>query len=471
MPYGNRESDLEKARALFKRAQEVEATDNFDYAIDLYLEGLRHAPEALEDGHAPLRRLALIRQGKGGKKPSLVDKMKHRGGKVPLDEMLNAEFLLAKDPDHLPYAEAMLTACVAGGYTRSAQWIARLIFDANRESNKPSLATYLLLKDAYAQMEMFSMAINACQQAIELKGQGDGQLRDELRNLSAQLTMQKGKYDQDGDFRKSINDRKKQEKLHRSEDLVKSADSRAKAVEDARKAVAEAPQSIANVLKLADVLVAQGTELAYREALEVLEKAYVEKKDFALKRRWGQLKIRRLKSDMRAAKTALESDSEDEKLRSKYTTIAEAVVQAELEHYRLCVANYPTDLRMKYEYGLSLLKNKQYDDAIPLFQEAHRDPRYKVMAMNKTGVCFYLKQWYDDAIDIFTEALEACEVKESATAKDLRYNLAKSYEHKGQTKEALELYRKLAQLDFGYKDVRKRVDKLRNADDQKDVSS
>jgi len=467
MPDGNRESDLEKARAFFERAQEVAATDNFDYAIDLYLEGLRHAPEALEDGHAPLRRLALIRQGKGGKKPSLVDKMKHRGGKVPLEEMLNAEFLLAKDPDHLPHAEAMLTACVAGGYTRSAEWIARLIFDANRASDKPSLATYLLLKDAYAQMEMFSMAVNACQQAIELKVRDDGPLRDELRNLSAQLTMQKGKYDQDGDFRKSIKNRKKQESMHRSEDLVKSVDSRAKAVEDARKAVAEAPQSTANILKLVDVLVAQDTEPACQEALEVLEKAYVEKKDFALKRRWGQLKIRRLKSDMRAAKTALESDSEDEKLRSEYTTIAEAVVQAELEHYRLCVANYPTDLRMKYEYGLGLLNNKQYDDAIPLFQEAQKDPRYKVTAMDKTGLCFYLKQWFDDAIDIFTEALGACEVQDSAIAKDLRYNLAKSYEHKGQTQEALELYRKLAQLDFGYKDVRRRVDKLRNANGQK----
>ena len=471
MPDDNRESDLEKARAFFERAEEVEATDNFDYAIDLYLEGLRLAPEALEDGHAPLRRLALIRQGKGGKKPSLVDKMKHRGGKVPLEEMLNAEFLMAKDPDHLPYAEAMLTACVAGGYMRSAQWIARLIFDANRESDKPSLATYLLLKDSYVQMEMFSMAIKACQQAIELKVRDDGPLRDELRNLTAQLTMQKGKYDQDGDFRKAIKDRARQEKLHRSEDLVKSVDSRAKAVEDARKAVAEAPQSMANVLKLVDVLVAQDTEQACREALEVLEKAYAEKKDFALKRRWGQLKIKRLKSDMRAAKTALETDSEDEALKNEYTAIVEKLVQAELEHYRLCVANYPTDLRMKYEYGLSLLNNKQYDDAIPLFQEAQKDPRYKVTAMDKTGLCFYLKQWYDDAIDIFTEALGACEVKDSATAKDLRYNLAKSYEHKGQIKEALELYRKLAQLDFGYKDVRRRVDKLRNANDQQDVSS
>ena len=32
---------LSKARAFFKRAEEVASTNNFDYAIELYLDGLR----------------------------------------------------------------------------------------------------------------------------------------------------------------------------------------------------------------------------------------------------------------------------------------------------------------------------------------------------------------------------------------------------------------------------------------------
>ncbi len=48
-------------------------------------------------------------------------------------------------------------------------------------------------------------------------------------------------------------------------------------------------------------------------------------------------------------------------------------------------------------------------------------------------------------------------------AKDLRYNLARSYEEDGTVEKALEGYRKLAQLDFGFKDVRDRVNKLRTS--------
>ena len=40
-------------------------------------------------------------------------------------------------------------------------------------------------------------------------------------------------------------------------------------------------------------------------------------------------------------------------------------------------------------------------------------------------------------------------------------NLARCYEEQAEREKALELYRKIAQLDFGYKDVRRRIDNLR----------
>jgi tetratricopeptide (TPR) repeat protein len=297
MPDTDRETGLEKAITFFERAEEIAATDNFDYAIDMYLEGLRRAPDALEDGHIPLRRIALIRQGKGGKKASMIAKMKRRGGKTPLDEMLNAEYRLAKDPDHLPYAEAMLKACVAGGYRRTADWIAQLVFDANRACARPSLATYLLLKDCYKALEMFTKAVEACRCAIELKPDDDA-LADELMGLSAQMTVEKGKYGQEGDFRQSIHDKEKQEILHSQEGLVKTAEFLAKAVEEARGAIEKNPESPANILKLAEALFDLRTDEGNEEAFEILQDALDRTKDFIFKRREGELRIKELKRDV-----------------------------------------------------------------------------------------------------------------------------------------------------------------------------
>ena len=69
--------------------------------------------------------------------------------------------------------------------------------------------------------------------------------------------------------------------------------------------------------------------------------------------------------------------------------------------------------------------------------------------------------WSVDPIAVFTRAIDSYEIKDDGIAKELRYNLACAYEAKGDGEKALELYRKIAQLDFAYKDVHRRIDKLR----------
>ncbi|MHC4889535.1 MAG: tetratricopeptide repeat protein [Planctomycetota bacterium] len=449
-----------KAAVFFERARKVAETNNFDYAIDMYLEGLRCTPEAVQHGHIPLYELALVRQGKGGKKPSMMERMKRLRGKTPLEQMLNAEYLFAKDPDHLAYAEHMLKGAVAGDYKQTAKWIADLLFQGNNAARKPSLQIYILLKDSYKTIGEYDRAIIACQCASRLKPE-DGNLADEFKNLTAELTVARGKYDQDGGFRQSIKDREAQEKLHAQEGVIKTDDYRVSAVDDARRALAEDPNLSKHIFNLAKVLSDLQTDEAENEAIELLENSYKSKSDFSFKQRAGLFRIKQLKRKVRAAKATLETKPGEAQVKTKVVELSVQLNSAELEHYRLCVENYPTDLQAKYEYAVRLVRNKQYDDAIPLFQEAQKDPRRKISSMDKIGYCFYMKGWYADAIDVFSQAIEAYEIKDDGVAKELRYNLASSYEQKGDTEKALGIYRKIAQLDFGYKDVRQRVDKLR----------
>ena len=450
-----------KARSFFEKARNVAETDNFDYAIELYLQGLRYAPDALREGHLPLCELGLQRRGKGGKKSSMMDKVKRLRGKTPLEQMLNAEYLFVKNPDHLPYAEAMLKAAVAGGYEKTAGWIANLIFQTVNASKKPSAHTYILLKDAYCTLGQFDKAIAACQRASKLRP-GDKELADEYKDLSAELTMARGKYDGEGDFRKSIKDRESQEKLHGQAGVIKTEDYRAKAVEDARKKVAQNPDLPANIFELADALSDLETDEAENNAIHLLENAYRKKSDYSFQRRAGALRIKQLRRKIREAEAALESKLDDAQVKAALEKLTAELDTFELEHYRLCVKNYPTDLAAKYNYAVRLLRNQQYNEAIPLFQEAQRDPRRKIAAMNQIGVCFFAKGWLDDAIDVYTQAMNSYELKEDATAKELRYNLARAYEEQGEAQKALDVYRKIAQVDFAYKDVSRRVDELRS---------
>jgi len=454
--------DLARAKSFFEKARAVAQANNIDYAIDMYLQGLRYSPDALEEGHLPLCELALQRQGKGGKKPSMVERMKGLRGKTPLEQMLNAEALFAKDPEHLPYAEAMLKAAVAGGYKKTAGWIANLVFQTNNASNKPSAQTYILLKDSYAALGQFDKAVAACQRAARLRPE-DGALADEFKNLSAELTMSRGKYDQEGDFRKAIKDREGQEKLHAQAGVVKTEDYRVTAVEDARKKMAQNPNIPVNIFGMADALAGMETDQAENDAIALLESTYKAKQDYSYKQRAGEISMKQLRRKIREAKDCLEKKPDDANIKTAIEQLSKQLNDVELEHYRLTVKNYPTNLAPKYEYAVRLLRSKQYNEAIPLFQEAQKDPRRKIASMNKIGYCFFMKGWLADAIDVFTNAIETYEIKNDATGKELRYNLACAYEEKGDADKALEIYRKIAQLDFAYKDVSQRVDKLRSS--------
>jgi tetratricopeptide (TPR) repeat protein len=457
-----KDPDLEEAKVFFEKAWKAAETKNYDYAIEMYLDGLHRAPDALEEGHLPLVELGLQRRALGGKKPTMVERVKRLRGKTPLEQMLNAEYLFAKDPDHLPYAEAMLKAAVDGGYSKTAHWIANLIFQTNNAVEKPSLQTYLMLKDAYIALEQFDKAVAACQRALRMKPD-DKELTDEFKNLSAELTMAKGKYDVEGDFRQSIRDRQTQAKLYAQDRVVKTQDYRVTAVEEARRAYAQDPDIPKHVFDLAEALADLQQDESENEAIQLLENAYGGHKDFRYKDRAGVLRIKQIRRKLRSAKRQLEARPADVRAKDNVQELTDALNRTELEHYRLCMENYPTDLAAKYEYGLRLMRNKQYNEAIPLFQEAQKDPRRRIQAMDKVGYCFFMKGWYSDAVDVFTQAIDSYEIKDDATAKELRYNLARAYEEQKDRHKALELYRRIAQLDFGYRDVSDRVDQLRLA--------
>lgn len=455
-------ANLAKAKAFFEKAHKVAETENFDYAIEMYLDGLRYAPEALQEGHLPLCELALQRKGKGGKKPSMVERVKRLRGKSPLEQMLNAEYLFAKDPDHLPFAEAMLKAAVAGGYTKTAKWLANLIFQTNNALEKPSLQTYILLKDTYASLGEYDKAVAACQHAMKLKPKDD-QLTEDYKNLSAELTMASGKYDAtEGDFRRSIKDSEAQAKLYAQERVVKTEDYRLSAVQDARKKLIQNPGSPKNIFEFAEALADLQNDQAENQAIGFLENAYKTKNDFSFKQRAGILRIKQLKRKIRQAQAVLDDKPDDAQAKAELEGLTKHLNNFELQHYQLCVKNYPTDLHLKYEYGVRLLHNKQYNEAIPILQEAQKDPRRKITAMDKIGYCFLMKGWFTDAIDVFKQAIDSYEIKDNSIGKELRYNLARAYEENGNNQEALEIYRRIAQLDFTFKDVSQRVDKLRN---------
>jgi len=213
--------------------------------------------------------------------------------------------------------------------------------------------------------------------------------------------------------------------------------------------------------KLVDVLCETEKPEDEKEAIEILELAFEQTQQFRFQQRRGEIRIKQLSRRVRRSRRALKDAPENAENKAKAQESARQLLRVELDHYKLCFENYPTDMGIKCEYGKRLFQAKQYEEAIPIFQQSRTDPRFRVRSLHYIGLCFFHTEWYPESITSFGEALEAVDNKEDDTGKELRYHLGRAHEEEGQIAEALEQYRKIAQIDYNYRDVKSRVDTLR----------
>ncbi|MCH9022873.1 MAG: hypothetical protein IID32_08910 [Planctomycetes bacterium] len=290
----------------------------------------------------------------------------------------------------------------------------------------------------------------------------DMQLKDAMRDLSAQATMEKGKYDGESDFRDSLQDGQAQAKLQDQEQIVRTESLLNELIAEAETEYQADPAEPGKINKLVDALCDTEEPQNEQKAIEILEKAFSDSDQFRFQQRIGEIKIRHFNRRLRKYKDKLKKDPNDDSVKKKVGDLSAKLLAVELEHFKQCMENYPTDFGFKNEYAHRLLRSKQYDDAIPLFQEVRGDPRYRISALNQIGQCFFYKEWYPDAVEMFESGLSLLDTDENETGKELRYNLGKAHEEAEEMDKALTHFRKVAQIDFNYRDVRERVSALRN---------
>src|SRR5215470_10250872 len=108
-PGGTSDADKAKARKWFEQARKVADTKNYDYAIECYVSGLRLWPDAMDEGHKPLRAVATARKMAGKKGLGFLEARKYpTGGKDFRQSTFNAEFQWAHEPGNLAHMEAVI---------------------------------------------------------------------------------------------------------------------------------------------------------------------------------------------------------------------------------------------------------------------------------------------------------------------------------------------------------------------------
>jgi len=197
---------------------------------------------------------------------------------------------------------------------------------------------------------------------------------------------------------------------------------------------------------LAEALAASGNELKVREHVE----------DRQL--RWSRAKI------MLAEKRLEADDTPDN--RSTVEKLKLAGLRQEIEVFAARVARYPENLTWKYELALRLKSAGKHPEAIKYFQEALKDVRRKGVISLELGECFQSIKQYQLAMQNYEAAIEALTDRELELRKRALYRAGVLAAGLKDFDAAQKHLSAVAGLDFGYRDVAQRLDKLRTARDK-----
>ncbi len=474
------EEDKAKARRWFNQARVVGETRNYDYAIECYLGGLEIWPEAVEEGHRPLRAIAMARkQAKG--KPAGLRQSFRRGttGKDPLRNMLNAEFLLAMDPLNMNHTEQMFINAGKAGLRATTNWIGGIFFEKLMGETKvgPQRLHKVALifermgddlegdGDAAGAVDAYEKALKALSILRNMKPDS-AEYFNHLTGLSGKLTISKGKYNQAASsFQESLRDREGQAELHDRDRMVQADDRLDGLIASARRDFEANPEVASKLTVLVDLLLKREREAEENEAVTLLMDNYAKTNNYRFKMRADEVRKSQYRREARRLADQLKANPQDRSLVVKAQKLRAEATQFELVCGKERVANYPTDHRIRFQYAQVLFNAKQFDEAIPEFQGARADPKNRLACNLFIGRCFFEKSHYGPAIDVLKGLAANQEGTGDEVSKEIHYWLGRSHEESGKHAQAVEIYNQIIQWDYNYRDVRTRIEQLRERDE------
>lgn len=451
------DEDRKAARKFFDYAHQVAGTGQFDYAIEMFIQGLEKDPEDVTE-HQLLREVSLKRKASGGKPLGMFSRPK--ASKDDKQNMLNAEKMLAYDPGNKDHMVAVLQNAVKAGCYETVLWMGPILLRANMDSPKPEFNKYIILKDVYKGVHEWSRAVEACQHASSMKPD-DMDLGGELKHLGALETMSKGKYDTATSFRQSVRDQDTQGKLLEKDKDVQSLEYLLRTVAEAEAEWRADPNEAGKLSKYIDALLKTERPEQENRAIDVLEEAYSKTRQFRWRQKLGQVRLAQLARMERSLKEEFQKSGNDPQKRKELVQFQRERAEEELKEYRVWAENYPTDTKIRFDVATRMFALGQFSDAIPTFQQVRQDPKFRTDAAILLGRSFLEAGFVEEATDTLRNAVEEYVNKGDQKSLEMYYWWARSMEQQGDRPAALKAYSQVAQWNFNYRDVQARIKNLR----------
>lgn len=443
-------------QALWLKAQSAYEMKNFTYAISL-----SHAVLKEEPGFLDARRLARnsavaenagkkVKKGLFGGSGLSLMKIPSLGKKDPAAAMTALEKELVKSPFDGQANDMLFDNAMRCNMLETAAFALETVRSGSPENTKllHKLAEHYLARD------MPDKAADVYNDIVK-QDAADIDAVKGSKDATARASMKKQKWEEAQSFR----------------DVMKSGDEAAE-LEAANRAAMTRDQMLEKLARLSEQYAADNQNLTLvkevanlYEQLEDWPNAYsfyqyafeLSHQDVALQNKAEYMKDKAAEFELDELKRACEENPDNAELRARYDEVMASRTAEQVQEAQARVDRNPTDPQLRYELGLALYNSGEYSEAIPHLQQATRNPHIRTRVLLLLGRTFKAKLMHDLAIKQLSDALADLHGMDG-TKKEVLYEKGLIHQDMGDKDAALDCFKQIYEVDYGYRDVAKRVE-------------
>ena len=154
---------------------------------------------------------------------------------------------------------------------------------------------------------------------------------------------------------------------------------------------------------------------------------------------------------------AAAADPDNAELQAQLKEAKSGRVSERLVECQQRVDQNPTDPKLRYDLGQAFYDAEQYSEAIPHLQQATRNPHIRTKVLLLLGRTFNAKGMMDLSIKQLSDANDELTVMDS-TKKEILYELGLIYAKAERKEDAINCFKQIYEVDYGYRDVAARVE-------------
>jgi tetratricopeptide (TPR) repeat protein len=442
-----------KAREHFEKGLASMERGNLDYAIEMLTLALDISPQMLKARRylraAQVKKFrsnppsamakAMIPVKAAAKQMKAQSLMK----KDPVAALKTSEEVLALDPFNIQFANLNAQAAVAAEMPEAAI----LTLEVVKETHSEDIKLLRQLAALYNSVERLHDA-RVIYEDIARLAPNDPQAIKQLKDATALDSMQRGRWNEEGDFRGKIKDVKEAALLEQQGKAARSTKDLDDLIQENIRKISAEPQNINYRRALADLYVRADQ---YDEALEVLKAAQeiTGGADPQIDRAVSSAYIKKLDFEIAKFEAAGDVSHAEAWKKERYDFM--------LDDTRDKVDRYPNDLIFRFDLAVLLYERGELNEAIQHLQLAQRNPQKRIRSLYYLGLCFKAKNQFDIAAEQLQKAASELVVMDD-TKKDILYELGNLNESLGDKDKALAYYKEIYGVDISYRDVATKIE-------------